>query len=179
MKKVLLIVAICFAFGTYHSAQAQEVDLGIKIGANFSNFNDAKGADLSNKTGLVAGAFAAFGFNNWAIQPEVLYSQQGAKTDLGDFDLDYINVPIMFKYYIIGHVLNLQVGPQFGFLTHDSFKDQVDNKSFDFSGSAGAGVNLPFGLRLDARYNFGLTDVSEHGSGKNGVFTIAVGYSFL
>lgn len=178
MKKLMLLgLTLCFVVGAYHNTQAQSVDLGVKVGANFSNINDAK--HMSNKTGLVAGAFVALGFNNWAIQPEVLYSQQGAKTDIGDFDLDYVNIPVMFKYYIVGNFLNLQVGPQFGFLTHDSFKDQVDNKSFDFSGAAGAGLDLPFGLRVDARYNFGLTDISKDASGKNGVFSIALGYSFL
>lgn len=180
MKKLILLgLTLFFVVGAYHNTQAQSIDLGIKVGANFSNINDAKSLDMSNKTGLVAGAFAAFGFNKWAIQPEVLYSQQGAKTDIGDFDLDYVNIPVIFKYYIIGNFLNLQVGPQFGFLTHDSFKDQVESKSFDFSGAAGAGLDLPFGLRVDARYNFGLTDISKDAGGKNGVFSIALGYSFL
>ena len=175
MKKVLLIVAICFAFGTYHSVQAQEVDLGLKLGANFSNLNDTKNLDLSSKTGLVAGAFASIGFNKWAIQPEVLYSKEGSK----NFDMDYINVPVLVKYYFVGHFLNLQVGPQFGFLTHDSIKDQAEAKDFDLSGAAGLGLDLPLGIRLDARYNFGLTKVTEDHNGKKGVFTVAIGYSFL
>jgi hypothetical protein len=34
-------------------------------------------------------------------------------------------------------------------------------------------------LRADARYVFGLTDVFENSDGKNGNFTLAIGYSFL
>ncbi len=174
MKKLILSVFIlCFAFG----AQAQSIDLGIKVGANFAKISDAS-VDLSNKTGLLAGAFVSIGFNKWAIQPEILYSQQGAKTDLEDFDLDYVNIPIMFKYYIIGNVLNIQVGPQFGFLAHQSIKDQVDAKDYDLSGAVGAGVDLPFGLRISARYHFGFTDVANN-IGKNNVVSVAVGYSFL
>lgn len=159
------------------SATAQNFDLGIKVGANFSNIQDV--SDLDSRTGLVAGAFATFGFGNMAIQPEVLYSQQGAKNDIDKFDLDYVNIPVMLKVYPLGKALNLQVGPQFGFLTHNSFRDQIKAKSYDFSGAAGIGVDLPFGLRVDGRYNFGLTDIFKDAKGKNGVFTISVGYSFL
>lgn len=171
MKKVILsIFVLCFAY----SVQAQSVDLGVKVGANFSNLNDASNLKYSSKTGLVAGAFVGLNFNKWGIQPEVLYSKEGGDS----FDLDYINVPIMFKYYLIGNLLNIQAGPQFGFLTSDSVEEQVKTKDFDFSGAAGLGLDLPLGFRVSARYNFGLTDVSDEG-GKNGVFTIAVGYSFL
>jgi len=174
MKKLILGIFVSFfAF----SMQAQKIDLGVKLGANFSNMSDVSGVKLKNKTGLVAGAFVAIGTDKFAVQPELLYSQQGAKTDLGNFDLDYVNVPIMFKYYLVGNLLNVQVGPQFGFLTSQSLKDQVDTKDFDFSGAAGLGLDLPLGFRVDARYNFGLTKVAE--DSKTGVFSLAVGYSFL
>ena len=52
------------------------------------------------------------------LQGDVLYSQQGAEFDLGKVDLDYVNVPIVFKYYLVKR-LNLHVGPQFGFLVSD------------------------------------------------------------
>lgn len=173
MKRLILVTVLTiFGMGAYQ-VQAQEIDLGIKLGANFSTINDASG--LKNKTGLQAGAFLKVGFGKYAIQPEVLYSQQGAKS----FDLDYVNVPVMFKYYIVGNILNLQAGPQFGFLTNDSLGDQIKAKSFDFSGAAGAGIDLPLGFRVDARYHFGMTDVFKEASGKNGYFSVALGYSFF
>ena len=174
MKKLFL--GICLLFFAFN-VQAQKIDLGVKLGANFSNMSDVSGVKLKNKTGLVAGAFLSVGTEKFAVQPEILYSQQGAKTDLGSFDLDYINVPIMFKYYLVGNLLNVQAGPQFGFLTHQSLKDQVSTKDFDFSGAAGLGLDLPFGIRVDARYNFGLTKAAE--DAKTGVFSLALGYSFL
>lgn len=183
MKKLILSAfVLCFALGSYQS-KAQEIDLGIKAGANFANLSDA--SHVSNKTGLVVGAFVGLKFNKIAIQPELLYSQQGADADFGNFDLDYINVPIMFKYYLIGNFLNIQAGPQFGFVVNDNLPsssdigEQIKTKDFDFSGAVGLGLDLPLGLRVSARYNFGLTDVMENGSGKNSVFTVAVGYSFL
>ncbi|HLS30985.1 MAG TPA: porin family protein [Flavobacteriaceae bacterium] len=176
MKKFIVAVfALCFAF----SMQAQKLDLGVKVGANFSNLSDAGSLNFKNKTGLTAGAFLSVGSGKFAVQPELLYSQQGAKTDLGDFDLDYITVPVMFKFYLIENLLNIQAGPQFGFVTNSSLKDQIETKDFEFSGTVGAGLELPLGFRVDARYNHGFTDVVEDGSAKNGVFSLAVGYSFL
>lgn len=174
-KFIVAIFVMCFAF----SMQAQKLDLGLKIGANFSNLSDASHLNFKNKTGLVAGAFLSIGSGKFAVQPELLYSQQGAKTDLGDFDLDYITVPVMFKFYIIENLLNVQAGPQFGFLTHHSLAEQLETKDFDFSGTVGAGLELPLGIRVDARYNLGFTEVADGAKAKNGVFSVALGYSFL
>jgi len=184
MKK-LIIAAIVLFIGT--TAFAQELDLGIKAGANFANISDASG--LSNKTGFQAGVFAGIKFTDKVgVQADVLYSQQGAEYDFGKFDLNYINVPVVLKYYLF-QGLNVQAGPQFGFILDDDiYEDAFGTNSIeanaeksDVSGIVGAGYDFPFGVRLDARYNFGLTDVSKDvdGKNKNNVFSIALGYSFL
>lgn len=184
MKKLIVAVVAIFV-GT--TAFSQGIDLGIKAGANFANITDA--SHLSNKTGFQAGIFAGIKFTEKVgIQADMLYSQQGAEFDQGDFDLSYINIPIVLKYYLI-QGLNVQVGPQFGFVVDDKINlkifDEVNQKAkaedFDLSGVVGAGYDFPFGLRFDARYNFGLTDVSkfETVKGKNSVFSLALGYSFL
>lgn len=180
MKRIALMLAMSFlGFSTY----AQGIDLGIKAGANFSSISDA--SNLDSKTGLVAGIFLGIKFNDkFAIQPELLYSQQGAKTDIGEFDLTYANVPIIFKYYLV-QGLNIQAGPQFGFVVDDNIsmvnegiENAIETNDFDTSGVVGLGYDLPFGLRVSARYNFGLTEVYDRG-GKNSVISVAVGYSFL
>ena len=187
MRKIIFIVLIGFL--SVGVSTAQELDLGLKLGANFSEFSDVKGADMSNKTGFQIGAFAGIRMGNVAIQPELLYSQQGAKFNHDKIELDYVNVPVMFKYYLI-QGLNIQAGPQFGFVVSDNIgkvfdgiQSGVEANNFDVSGLVGIGLDLPFGIRLDGRYNFGLGDAlkSEFGdtSGKNSVFTLSVGYSFL
>jgi len=61
-------------------SQAQEFDLGINAGVNFSQFQDAKNFDSDSRTGLLAGAFVGVKFSDrFAIQPEILYSQQGGR----------------------------------------------------------------------------------------------------
>lgn len=172
---------------------AQELDLGLKAGANFSNFSDAKGLDMSSKTGFQIGAFAAIRMGNIAIQPELLYSQQGAKFKAKKVDLNYVNVPVMLKYYIFNG-LNVQVGPQFGFVVDDNIgkvfggiSEGVKSQKFDLSGLVGVGFDLPLGIRLDGRYNFGLSKAIKAQSEidmvdpsvKNNVFTLSLGYSFL
>jgi hypothetical protein len=194
MKKVVLLCIICLTAGV---VQAQGIDLGLKAGANFSNISDATG--LSNKTGFVFGAFAGLKLNDKiAVQADLLYSQQGAEFDGGAIDLNYVNVPIVLKYYVTEN-LNIHGGPQFGFIVDDNVKKVFSNlaeaESFDLTGVVGLGYDLPFGLRLAGRYNFGLSDVFKESSsnnsgsetraassdtgGKNAVFTLSVGYSFL
>lgn len=181
MKKLVLVALVLFG-GTM--AFSQEIDLGIKAGANFSTITDASGLD--NKTGFQAGVFAGLKFSdNVGIQADLLYSQQGAKFDLGDFDLTYVNIPVVLKFYV-AQGFNLQAGPQFGFIVDDKIRTvigdiegQIDAEKTDVSGIVGAGYDFPFGIRLDARYNFGLTDVVKDGNGKNSVFSVALGYSFL
>ena len=119
------------------------------------------------------------------MQADILYSQQGAEFDYGKFDLNYVNVPIVLKYYLV-QGLNVQAGPQFGFILDDDvyaeiggFKLKEDAEKSDVSGIVGAGYDFPFGIRLDARYNFGFTDVLKDDKSKNNVFSVALGYSFL
>ena len=177
MKKLIVAAIVLFA-GT--SAFSQGVDLGIKAGANFSNFADASG--FSNKTGFHAGVFGGIKFSgNVGIQADLLYSQQGAKFQGSEFNLNYVNVPIVVKYYLFKG-LNLQAGPQFGFVVDDNVSKVVSNvikaEKSDISGVVGAGYDL-LGIRIDARYNFGLTNTFEGGDGKNSVYSVALGYSFL
>ena len=118
------------------------------------------------------------------------------KVDNFEANFDYINVPIILKLYLAAG-LNLQVGPQFGFLstselinTTTNVKDPQSAKSLfdkksDLSVAIGAGWDLPFGLTLDARYNLGLADVQLKPSTtapldfKNKVIQISLGYKFI
>ncbi len=179
MKKLILIV---FTIVITTTAFSQGVDFGIKAGANFATITDATG--LSNRTGFVVGVFGGIKFNDKvAIQGDLLYSQQGADADPNKIDLNYVNVPIVLKYFI-AQGFNIQAGPQFGFIVDDNIKEVVGNifaaESFDLTGVVGLGYDFPMGLRADARYNFGLTDVFNNNvEGKNSVITLSLGYSFL
>ena len=174
MKKIIFL-SLMVLFTA--KSLSQGVDLGIKVGANFATLTELPNVDT--RTGLNFGAFFTIKFNDKiAIQGDVLYSQQGAEFDLDKVDLDYVNVPIVFKYYLVKR-LNLHVGPQFGFLVSDFDASEFEDsyKSTDVSGVVGLGLDLPLGFRVDGRYNFGLTELLP--DVKNNVFSLSIGWTII
>lgn len=181
MRKFLILIVL---LGTGLNLSAQGLDFGVKAGVNFSSVRDASGLD--NRTGFVAGVFAGGKLGDkLGLQADLLYSQQGAEFELGDFNLDYVNVPIVVKYYLSDN-FNFHVGPQFGVLINDDAQtvvgetiNDIATNNFDITAVLGLGFDLPMGIRLEGRYNFGLSDVAKTEGGKNSVVTLSVGYSFL
>lgn len=179
MKKLLVLVLVLSSVVVVN-AQVQ-VALGLKAGANISKFDDSA---TDNLTSFHAGAFGLFKFTKIGIQPEILFSQQGTKIDGDEFKTAYMSIPVMLKLYLIGG-LNLQAGPQFGFLTKAEFdgnnaKESLKNS--DLSANVGLGWDLPFGLTVDARYNIGLSDVNDDPafpSLKSRVIQVSVGYKIF
>ena len=177
MKKLILI-AIIVSLNSFVFGQAK-IAIGIKGGLNFSKL-DVSNVSSSSKTGYHAGAYALFKFAKIGLQPEVIFSQQGSEVELETWDTKYLNIPIILKYYLLAGV-NLQAGPQFGFLNKaeldgQNIKDLL--KSSDISLALGLGWDAPFGLSFDARYNLGLSEINdEPGSEtiKNQVFQVSAG----
>jgi hypothetical protein len=205
MKKVTSLMFIMLLIGSSYGAFAQaQFALGIKGGPNFAKINgDASpGENYKNRTGFHAGAFALIKLTKFGIQPEILFSQQGStlKIDGGgslDQNVSYINIPVILKLYTVAGI-NLQVGPQVGFVSKaksESFVNGISGaktttdiknqlKGNDFSLALGAGWDLPFGLTIDARYNLGLSKITkDSGSGssdaKNQVFQVSVGFKLI
>jgi hypothetical protein len=200
MKKLLSLAVVLIGLGVAQKSLAQvQFALGVKGGANFAKVNVSDpSATWNGKTGLHGGAFALFKFTKIGIQPELIFSQQGSTVKFNSQDLNanfsYLNVPIILKLYTVAGI-NLQLGPQFGFLTTaESDYNPVTNtpqngtdiksayKNSDFSLAIGAGWDLPFGLTLDARYNLGLTKINDDPSlqqTKNQVFQISAGFKII
>src|SRR5690606_6265830 len=200
MKKLVLAAVAVFAIGNSAFAQ-QEVKFGPKAGVNFSNISGLDNAEM--KTGFHVGAVAEIKFNEkFSIQPEVLYSAQGAKFTYNNSEVkwnnDYINIPIMFKYYLVDG-FSVEAGPQVGFLTkaeqegtfggYTGTSDVKDNyKSVDFGVNFGLAYDLSSGLFVNARYNLGLSKIGEDykignitfeaADHKNSVVQVGLGYKF-
>jgi hypothetical protein len=160
-------------------ASAQHVNIGVKGGLNLSNIHNSNGAEYDTKAGFLIGLIGHIHLaKQFALQPEIVYSAQGAKyTHAGmktKIKLGYINVPVMFQY-MFDNGFRLQAGPQVGFLinakseTNDNDTDIKDNlKTVDFALGAGVGyVHPPSGWGVDARYNLGLSDINENSSVKS------------
>jgi hypothetical protein len=186
--RIILVTAFFLAIGEGAFAQAQ-VAIGLKGGLNFANLdvNSLEGT-YKSRTGYHVGAFALFKLTKIGIQPELIFSQQGSEVKHPDFgsvesNFSYVNIPVILKLYTVAGI-NLQAGPQFGFLTSAEFGDQDikdEIKGSDISVALGVGWDLPFGLTVDGRYNFGVSDVSD-ASGteiKNQVWQFSVGYKLF
>ena len=86
MKKIILSAVAVMAFGF---ANAQEVKFGVKAALNVASLTgDVE--DVSSLVGFQVGGFAEIKLSEkFAIQPEVLYSAQGAESDGEKFNLNY------------------------------------------------------------------------------------------
>lgn len=188
MKKILLTAVAVFGFAF---ANAQEAKFGAKAGLNLSNFTgDAEGT--STKVGFQVGAFAEFKVSEkFAVQPELVFTSLGAKSDEGGVDstanLNYIAIPVMAKYYV-ADAFSLEAGPQIGFLMSAKAKadgESVDIKdgynSTDFGINVGAGYDVTENINLGLRYTVGVSNIwADSGDFKAGNSNIAfaIGYKF-
>lgn len=180
------------AFLTVTTASAQHVNIGVKAGLNLYNINNDNGTEYDTKAGFHAGLLGHIHLSKqWAVQPELVYSAQGAKSTVTGVDtkinLGYINLPIMIQY-MFNNGFRVQAGPQAGFLI--SAKAEANNKStdikdelktVDFALGFGAGyIHTASGLGVDARYNLGLSNINDNSTVKqtNRGFQLGVFYQF-
>ena len=200
MKKVFILIAAAIVS---MSAMAQ-VQFGGKVGFDMTNF---WGPDVDHgmKPGYQVGLMMEYKFNpHFAIAPEVVFAAQGGKSkafalDLFDittteikYNANYINVPLMFKYYVAPS-FSIDLGPQVGFNVYSKiaakgydksvdFKDGT--KGIDFGVGLGATYNLTENAFVQARYTMGLTKalkdnaVLGENKAKNGNIQLAFGMKF-
>jgi Outer membrane protein beta-barrel domain len=193
MKKVVLVLAIiAVGFG----AQAQ-VKFGVKAGLNGYNFSgdDTDGENFKTKIGFNAGGFANIPVGEkFSVQPELIYSVEGAKISEGEdrvnYNMNYINIPVLVQFNSASGFY-AEAGPQIGFLTSAKADTKIGGVSTDtdvkeffkgtnFSAAIGLGYKLSSGLGFGARYNFGLGNIGEEAGSdiKLGGFQVGLSFSF-
>ena len=166
MKKMMVIILFCA--GT--TAFAQTYEFGVKGGLNLSNFTGTtwNNAKVKSLIGYHAGAFISlFLGENFAIQPEVMFSSQGAKyedaTTSQNLKLNYITIPVMLKYRSTGGFF-VEAGPQIGFRSGDlkTIGTVTSHaKATDLAIAGGLGYQSKIGLGVGARYVAGLSKVGD------------------
>ncbi|MEP7376158.1 MAG: porin family protein [Chitinophagaceae bacterium] len=186
MKKICCVPL--FIILSLFAVNSQETHFGLKAGVNIASVDITNGDDFASKAGLHLGGLAHIHITqHFAIQPELVYSMQGGKDGTEKLKLNYINIPVLAQY-MTHEGLRLESGPQLGFLTAAKSKigdvetDQKDDlNSFDFSWTFGAGYLFPSGFGIDARYNHGLSNISDDNSfeAKNRVFQLGLFYQFM
>lgn len=140
--------------------------------------------------GFTAGAVVYYRFekSKFAIQPEISYASQGGIFHYEDieelqydmqFNYSFLNITPMVKFYTV-HGLYASVGPQLGIIINRSSLTYTSNQP-DFGPDLqiqqslrevlkgnnhvgivlGAGYDTPWGLNINARWVYGLSDAIE------------------
>ncbi len=186
--KFNLITLFTMLFLAAGTVSAQNINIGTKIGFSSYTIDNDSGAGLDSNIGLHAGLLGHIHLNRqFGLQPEIVYSMQGAKSGNTNLNLDYINIPVLLQY-MFDSGFRIQAGPQIGFLvrakavSNSSTQDIKDDfKSIDAGLSFGASyIHTPTSFGIDARYNLGLSNVSESSSiqSNNRGFQIGIFYLF-
>lgn len=189
--KKLSRAVLCAALVVFlnQTISAQEAHFGIKGGFNYSSIVGDLTEGLKFRFSGHGGLFLEIDFSEkFKLQPELLYASQGFQysTDLAaiesggsvgggnDFrtnvQLNFITVPILGKFSL-NDKLNVEFGPQFGFLLNQVIKikdlDQAnvdtDSRSsvsgdfqLDYGAAVGLGIQLGPQLSLSPRFYVGL-----------------------
>jgi Outer membrane protein beta-barrel domain len=191
MKVKLFTLAAVIALSQAAMAQFH---IGVKGGANISKV-DGKSFKDQFRYGYSLGGFMEIRLGNkFVLQPEVLYNQFSSTLDSNfsnvyhnvfngnsNIKLNYISIPIVLNYKLIGSFLSLQAGPQVGILV-DNSKTVLQNganafRRGDFSMLAGLQLKV-LNLRINGRYAIGLNniaDITDDGKWKNQGFQFSVG----
>ncbi|GAA6767202.1 porin family protein [Flavobacterium johnsoniae] len=193
MKKIILAAVAVMVFGF---ANAQKTRFGVKGGLNISTVVGGDVDDTKALVGFHVGGFAEIHVvQRFFVQPELLYSAQGTKVDVpfgsdGDIKLNYLNIPVLAKYYIVDNKFSVEAGPQLGILLSakaegNDIKDYT--RSADLGFNLGAGYNFTDNLSVGLRYTIGLSPLSDrdidnsddyYDSAKNSNLAISVAYKF-
>ena len=180
MKSFILLIAAILITGIasaqHSSSPAGFFNLGIKGGLNLYDIHHNNNIKYDLKVGYHVGLLGHIHLSkSFAIQPEIVFSMQGAKYKLNDvstkYNLGYLNVPVLLQY-MFENGFRLQAGPQVGFLLVAKSKDDdntIDLKDdlnpIDFALSLGASyIFPPTGFGVDARYNLGLSNINKNGT---------------
>lgn len=146
MKKLftgLAFIGCLFINAQEKTKSSSPITFGVKGGLNISTISDSNGSDYHDdenklKAGFHAGVFVNIPIaEKFSIQPELLFSQLGAKIEEreryfgsnmsyrkdSDYkaNFNYLVLPVMVQYNILPQ-LYVEAGPEFGFLLGGKFK---------------------------------------------------------
>lgn len=181
MKKLFSIIAVCaIVLSLSLKANAQDFRFGIKAGINVSNVtgdirNDFSKDVLKAYTGFHAGAVFNIAFGKFfAIQPELIYSQNGVRFDdkslisalAQNVSVGSIQIPIGLQFgYRFGNLFRpfVTAVPYVGYAVSHGIKSDVITKEdlkdvwnkFDWGVGVGAGVDI-WKFQVVAKYNWAL-----------------------
>ena len=188
-------------------ASANPFRIGILAGAGSSNFGGSDADDAERRTVILAGLYLVKPLSGtFALRPEVLLSQKGAKTTTileqdvvakAELKLTYVDVPLLLQFEPASASTvrpQLYAGPSIGFKAGCSLKVDIGDvtdrsdcdrdfgiKSLDFGGVIGGGLVLSLGTvgtTVGARYQHGFSDIAKDASVRNRVLSLYASVEF-
>jgi Outer membrane protein beta-barrel domain len=215
-KIALLSLSAFFLLFTSVKAQQQQTStessmatkFGIKGGLNLTNLHSNNFADNNLKAGFNAGIFSKIPVTpGFSIQPELLYSVKGNKSDYNNFlegsgeyrfNLGYVELPVLAVVNLSKN-FSIHGGGYAAYLAYADIKDVNNNGNingitdlnennfnrWDFGLAGGVAFDIE-NFTLGARYNYGLVDIGKSGNfsssvlgnAKNNGLSIYVGFGF-
>lgn len=196
MKKFLIVSFLVLTSNIFF---AQDINFGIKGGANYSNASVVS-AKASSILSYHVGAQLEFKFAKFAIQPELQYSVLGADFDGNFVDskarVGYLTVPVLAKIYFLKK-LSVDVGPQVSYALNDDIKttlsgvdlgDVLEVNKLDYGVVVGLTLNITDHLFIQGRGIYGFNDVIKNPNTgipqvdsfqvKNRNLQLSIGYNF-
>jgi hypothetical protein len=189
MKKIL-ILSLALLLGVGATAQ---VKYGVKAGLNVATLSAPKGVSYNAKPGFFVGGHVNFSFSEIVgLQPELVFSTQGAKYDGTKLNFNYLNIPVLLDIRPFTD-FSILVGPQLGINVYKGAKaggNSVSGSGFensfgkvntlDFAAALGVQYAVAGHFVISARYNLGFTKaVKDADKGTaNRVFQFGIGWTF-
>ena len=194
MRKVLFLILLIGIVVSTGSAQIG-LSKGIIGGLNMATIGGSDvPSGITGVTGYAAGVFLDLNIPGpFSFEANALYSMKGGKWTIGSITYTdtyaYVDIPILLKYYFPVPAVSpcIYAGPMYSTLLSAKTKQEggylagerdIKDATTSSDVSAVVGVGIGFSLlRIDARYNLGLSTLDKNGTAKmyNRVFSLYVG----
>jgi hypothetical protein len=155
-KAGILIICLGMSFSSGFS----QINWGIKGGPNLSaTFTYVAGLTIPYRCGMNIGGFVQMKFSNrFFVLPELMYSLKGNKADDGSLDLNYINMPVLAGFKLVGR-LSIVAGPELGYLLNanersNNVKIQVSYEFRRFELGLAGGLRYAIGAKWGAEFRY-------------------------
>jgi len=163
MKNLFFTVVLIAGFSTSLLAQTGS-GFGIKAGLNYGGNGDYFESAADNfenpdqNIGYHIGVYGKLG-NKLFFRPEIVYTKTKSDYELGEFDMQKIDVPLLVGLKVLGPI-NVFAGPSLQYILDTDFGDVTVN---DIENDFSVGLNFGIGLNLnrlgiDLRYERGFSD---------------------
>lgn len=192
VHRVAIVTTLALTAGATPALAQHGTEIGLRAGVSVASASfDTDTFDESNRTGFVGGPFINFDLGALGFQVAGLYNTKGVQTNVGELDLQYIEIPAVVKLGLPLEVIKPSVfaGAAVAFRTGCEI-DGVECgdsafESTDYLAVVGADVAIYLGavsFWADARYDIGLSSINDaedvFGDLKNRNWNLTAGIGF-